>query len=203
MPFCINCGTETPEDELRLYSGQCRACYQTLSENSNEDSLYPPSYPRELKHLNIDESIPRNQHASFETTPVPSIKEIKRFSKYKRQFNLGIKEGYLTIIVIVLILPFLFPFYFIDAIASSLTIDYSHALINTYAVVALYTNLVYYGIIGLCFLIGGFAGLIEDDSDAILPIGICFSILFIIIGVIFGYILWENLAPTLFAHLKS
>ena len=203
MPSCRNCGAETPEDELKLYSGQCRACYQSLSEGSKEDSPYPPFYPHELKHLNMDESIPRNQHVSFETTPVPSIEEIKRFSRYKRTINMGIKKGYLTIIVIVLSLPFLFSFYFIYAIANSLAIDYSHALINTYAVVALYTNLIYYGIIGLCFLIGGLAGLVQEDSDLILPVGICFSIIFIIIGVIFGNILWENLAPSLFAHLTS
>ena len=203
MPFCRNCGAETPEDELKLYSGQCRACYQSLSENSNEDSLYPKYYPRELKHLNIDENIPRNQQASFETTPVPSIEEIKRLSKYKRTINMGIKKGYLAIILIILSLPFLFPFLFIDAIANSLAIDYSHALKNTYAEVALYTNLIYYGIIGLCFLIGGFAGLVQEDSGLILPIGICFSIIFIIIGVIFGNILWDNLAPKLFAHLMS
>lgn len=201
MPFCRNCGTETPEDELKSYSGQCRACHESLLEKSNEDSPYPKYYPRELKHLN--ESIPRNQHASFETTPVPSIEEIKRLSKYKIKINMGIKKGYLTTIIIILSLPFLFSFLFIHTIANSLAIDYSHALINTYAVVALYTNLIYYGIIGLCFLIGGFAGLVQEDSDLILPIGICFSIIFIIIGVIFGNILWENLAPKLFAHLKS
>lgn len=203
MPFCKICGVETPEDELKSYSGQCRACHESLLEKSNEDSLYPKYYPRELKHLNMDESIPRNQHTSFETTPVPSIEEIKRLSRYKRTIDMGIKKGYLAIIIIILSLPFLFPFLFIHTIANSLAIGYSHALKNTYAEVALYTNLIYYGIIGLCFLIGGFAGLVQEDSGLILPIGICFSIIFIIIGVIFGNILWDNLAPKLFAHLMS
>jgi hypothetical protein len=203
MPFCRECGADTPEDELRLYSGHCRACYQSQSENNNEKSLYPRFYPRELKHLNRDKSSPRNQHGSIETTPVPSIEEIKRLSKYKRNINIGIKQWFLIIIIILVSLPFLFPFYFNYTIANSLAIDYSHALINTYAVVALYTNLIYYGIIGLCFLIGGFAGLIQEDSDLILPVGICFSIILIIIGVIFGNIIWGNLAPELFAYLKS
>ena len=203
MPFCRNCGAETPEDELKSYSGRCRACHESLLEKSNADSRYPKYYPRELKHLNMDEKTPRNQHANIETTPVPSIEEIKRLSKYKRTINIGIKKGYLAVIIIILSLPFLFSFLFIDAIANSLEINYSYALKNTYTDVALYTNLIYYGIIGLCFLIGGFAGLVQEDSGLILPIGICFSIIFIIIGVIFGNILWENVAPKLFAHLTS
>lgn len=203
MPFCRKCGAEAPEDELKLYSGLCRACHESLLEKSNEDSPYPKYYPRELKHLNIDESIPRNQHASFETKPVPSIEEIKRFSKYKRTINMGIKKGYLATIVIILSLPFLFSLLFIYTIANSLAIDYSHALINTYAVVALYTNLIYYGIMGLSFLIGAFGGLAGEDSGVILPVAICFFVIFIIVGVILGNILWDNLAPKLFAHLKS
>ncbi|MFW9881301.1 MAG: hypothetical protein ACFFG0_50195 [Candidatus Thorarchaeota archaeon] len=203
MPFCRNCGTETPEDELRLYSGLCQACHQSQLEDSTENSQYPRFYPPELKHLNVDKSVLRTHQKSFETTPVPSIEEIKRFSKYKSKINIGIKERYLITIIITMILPFLFSFYFVDAIASSLAIDYSYALINTYAIVTLYTNLAYYGIIGLCFLIGGFTGLVQEDSGVILPIGICFSIIFLFIGVILGYILWEHLAPTVFAHLTS
>lgn len=193
MSFCRNCGAETPEDELKLYAGQCRACNKSLMEDNIEVAKYPRYYPNELKHLNKDESIP----ASFETTPVPSIEEIKRLSKYKIKMNLGIKNLRKIFIAVGLSLPFLFSFYFMNAIANSLAIDYSYAFIKTYAVVALYTNLIYYGIIGLCFLIGGIAGLIEEDSGVILPVGICFSILFIIIFVIFGYILWGNFASML------
>lgn len=203
MPLCRSCGVETSEDELRLYSGQCRACNQSLSGNNNDDSLYPSFYPNELKHLNHDESISKNHHYTFETSPVPSIEEIKRLSKYKSKKLFGNQIKYLMIIIIVLSLPFLFPFIFIDAIANSLAINYSHALRNTYAVVALYTNLIYYGIFGLFFLIGGLAGLIGEDSGLILPVSICLSILFIIIGVFFGYILLENLAPRLFSNLIS
>lgn len=115
----------------------------------------------------------------------------------------GNTKIYLITIIIVIILPFLFPFIFIHAIAKSLAIDYLQALINTYAFVTLYTNLIYYGIIGLSFLAGGLGGLIGEDSDLILPVGICFNILFIIIGIIIGYIVFGNLAHVFFEHLAT
>ena len=193
MSFCKECGAETPEDVLKSYSGYCLSCHLSLSENNSEDSPYPQFYPNELKHLNKEESIP----ASFEATPVPSIEEIKRLSKYKIKINLGVKNLRKIFIVIGVSLPFLFSFYFINAIAYRLSIDYSYAFINTYALVAFISNLIYYGIIGLCFLIGGIVGLVEEDSGVILPVGICFSVLFIIMFAIFGFILWGNFAPML------
>ena len=194
MSFCRNCGAETPEDELKLYSGQCRVCNQSLMENSNEDSLYPKFYPSELIHLNKIESIP----ASFETAPVPSIEEIKRLSKYKIKINLGTKNLQKIFIVIVVSLPFLFPFIFIHAIANTLVIDYLQAVINYYLVVTIYTNLIYYGIIGLSFLAGGLGGLIGEDSDMILPVSICFIVIFVIIFVIVGYPICSGFAHVWF-----
>ncbi|MFX0042547.1 MAG: hypothetical protein ACFE8L_06515, partial [Candidatus Hodarchaeota archaeon] len=84
MPVCKKCGAETPEDEYKLYSGQCRACHESK--------------------LNKDESITRNQHAIFETTPVPSIEEIKRFSKYKRTIKTGKRSGTKVWLIISLII---------------------------------------------------------------------------------------------------
>jgi len=174
MPFCKDCGKETSEEELRLYSGRCRACQQLLSENTKDQSLYPKFYPRELKHLNKKESVRQKNHENFKITQIPTIEDIKRFPRPKSRGLYGNKRIYLIVILIIIILPFLFSFLFIQGI-------------NTYGIVALYTNLIYYGIIGLSFLIGGFAGLIEEDSGIILPIGIFFSILFIIIALILFY----------------
>ncbi|MFX1499477.1 MAG: hypothetical protein ACFFDH_00780 [Promethearchaeota archaeon] len=201
MQFCIECGVETPEEELRSYSGYCRVCYQSLSEKNNEKSPYPRFYPNELKHLDIDKNEPRNQHGSIETTPVPSIEEIKRLNKIK--IRLRIKKKYLIILIIILGLPFLLSFYYINIIAKSLEIDYLHTLINTYAVVAFYTNLIYYGIICLGFLIGAFGWFIEEDSVFILTIAIFVSILLIIVGIYLGNLYLVNSAPELFAYLKS
>ncbi len=133
---CKNCGSEIPDD-----ARSCPHCGEALKTeekrpiesptidsssnldfkvyldgeaNSNGDSLYPQFYPNELKHLNKDESIP----ATFETTPVPSIEEIKRLSKYKSSSPEGgaivamIISGLISgilVLVGIFILPLDFP----------------------------------------------------------------------------------------------
>ncbi|MFW9867222.1 MAG: hypothetical protein ACFFEN_14085 [Candidatus Thorarchaeota archaeon] len=80
MPFCIDCGTEISEEELRLYSGRCRTCHELKSGDDKDQTIYPEYYPRELKYLEEHENIPQE---SFKATEVPSIEEIKRFPKPK------------------------------------------------------------------------------------------------------------------------
>lgn len=80
MPYCIECGKETSEEELSLYRARCRVCYHLFSGVNEDQSIYPEYYPRELKYLEGHESVPQED---FKTTQVPSIKEIKRFPKPK------------------------------------------------------------------------------------------------------------------------
>lgn len=108
------------------------------------------------------------------------------------------KKKYVLLLLGMVGLPFLFPFIFIHAIANTLAIAYLQAVINYYLVVTIYTNLIFYGIIGFSFLVGGLGGLMGEDSDMILPVSICFIVLFVIIFVIVGYPICNGFAHVWF-----
>ncbi len=112
----------------------------------------------------------------------------------KKSIHIDIHKVMIVVIIIILILPFIFALIFVYAIAKSLSMSYSRALKLTYLPVFGWTVVIYLGIFGISFLIGGFAGLIEEDSDMILPVSICFVILLIIIGSIVGYQLFKGFA---------
>lgn len=107
-------------------------------------------------------------------------------------------RGILVCIIVIVGLPFLFSFIFIHAIADTLTIDFLLAVNNTYLDVMIYTNLIYYGIIGLSFLCGGLGGLLGEDSGMVLPVSMCFIVIFMIIGVMMGYQLCKGFAVAWF-----
>lgn len=111
--------------------------------------------------------------------------------------SINVKIAGRTAVVIMLILPFIYPFIFISAIATSLSLSYYQALLHTYLPVLLYTLLIYFGIIGLSFFAYGVA----SDFDDVLIGGFCTSIVFEIIFAICGFFIYSIFASYFFRHL--
>lgn len=112
----------------------------------------------------------------------------------KKSIHIDATKAIIIVIIIMISLPFLFALIFVDAIAKSLSISYSKALSLAYLPVLGWTVLIYLGIFGASFLIGGFGALFGEDSGLFLPVSICFIIIFIIIGVSVGYQLFKGFA---------
>lgn len=112
----------------------------------------------------------------------------------KKSIHIDATKAIIIVIIIMISLPFIFALIFVDAIAKSQSISYSKALSLAYLPVLGWTVLIYLGIIGASFVIGGFGALFGEDSGLFLPVSICFIIIFIIIGVIMGSMVFENFA---------
>ena len=102
-----------------------------------------------------------------------------------------------TVVIIMIALPFIYPFIFINAIATSLSLNYGQALLHTFLPVLINTLLIYFCTTGVFFLIGGLVSALDEELGGVIITYIIFDILF----PIFGYIVYANFSPTFFSHL--
>lgn len=102
-----------------------------------------------------------------------------------------------TMVIIMLILPFVYPFIFISAIATSLSLSYGHAFLLTFIPVLINTLLIYFGTTGVFFLVGSLVSALDEEIGGVVITYIIFDILF----PIFGYIVYSIFSPTFFSHL--
>ena len=107
------------------------------------------------------------------------------------------KISWRTGVIIMIALPFIYPFIFINAIATSLSLNYGQVLPHTFLPVLINTLLIYFCTTGGFFLIGGLVSALDEELGGVIITYIIFDILF----PIFGYIVYANFSPTFFSHL--
>jgi len=110
--------------------------------------------------------------------------------------RINVKIARRTVVIIMMVLPFIYPFIFISAIATSLSLSYGQALILSFLPVLIYTLLIYFGIMGLFLLAYGLASALDEDLAGVI---IAFFILEILFPI-FAYIVYSIFSPTFFGY---
>lgn len=111
---------------------------------------------------------------------------------------LDLKITWRTVVIILIALPFIYTFIFINAIATSLSLTYIQTLVYTFLPVLVYTLLIYFGIMGGFFLVYGLASALDEDIvGEVIITGIIIEILVLILG----YVVYVIFSPTIFSYL--